>query len=209
MSKKVSSQNKNIKDKEVYIMVSKTSTIPSNVIKMWTREQYAHTSLALDMELNDMYSFARKKLWNPFYCGFIEEDITKGVFGRDTGTTCQVGRLRVTSAQYKRICEIVDGFKKNKDRYGYNYIGVLGVTVNKPIEREHYYFCSQFVYYVLQKAGVPMFDKQPGLARPEDFRIWEDLEIVFEGKLVDYRNYIHEQENDYSEKYDEAVATIG
>ncbi len=199
MSKKVSSQSNIVKDKEVYIVVSKTSTIPSQVIKMWTREQYAHTSLALDIELNNMYSFARKKLWNPFYCGFIQEDITKGVFGRDVGTTCRVGRLRVTSAQYKRIEEIIERFRQNKDSYGYNYLGVLGVTVNKPVEREHYYFCSQFVYYVLQKAGVKMFDKQPGLARPEDFRVWDELEIVYEGKLVDYRDYIHSLKDKESE----------
>ena len=53
-------------------MVSKTSTWPSNVIKMWTKQPYAHTSLALDIELNEMYSFARKKVRNPFDCGFID-----------------------------------------------------------------------------------------------------------------------------------------
>ena len=40
----------NVKDKSIYIVISKTSTFPSRVIKMWTKEPYAHTSLALDIE---------------------------------------------------------------------------------------------------------------------------------------------------------------
>ena len=56
-------------DYSVYIVLSKTQTLPSRVIKLWTREPYAHTSLAMDVELKEMYSFARKHLYNPFDCG--------------------------------------------------------------------------------------------------------------------------------------------
>lgn len=45
---------------EVYTFNIKTSTMPSYFIKKWTKEPYAHTSLALDIELREMYSFARK-----------------------------------------------------------------------------------------------------------------------------------------------------
>ena len=51
-------------DYSVYIVLSKTQTLPSRVIKLWTREPYAHTSLAMDVELKEMYSFARKHLQN-------------------------------------------------------------------------------------------------------------------------------------------------
>lgn len=33
----------------VYIVLSKTQTLPSRVIKLWTGEPYAHTSLAMDV----------------------------------------------------------------------------------------------------------------------------------------------------------------
>lgn len=184
-------QKKNLeKSKCVYIMVSKTQTLPSNVIKMWTKQPYAHTSLAMDIELKEMYSFARKGLHNPFNCGFISEDITSGVFGRDVDTTCQIARLWVTAAQYKQINRIINKFKMEQDFYHYNYIGIFGVMCNRAIERRYNYFCSQFVYYVLQEAGVQMFEKKPGLVRPEDFRIWDSMDIIYEGKLHQYRRYL-------------------
>ena len=188
--KKINQRKNTDKCKCVYIVISKTSTLPSDVIKMWTKEPYAHTSLALDIELNEMYSFARKKLRNPFNCGFITEDITKGVFGRDTETTCRVARLWITSNQYKKLNQEIEKFKKDQSFYKYNYLGIVGVMCNKPIERKYNYFCSQFVYHALQKAGVKMFDKKPGLARPEDFRIWSELELIYEGKLNQYRQYL-------------------
>ncbi len=190
--KKKKSKNTREKNKCVYILVSKTATLPSNVIKMWTGEPYAHTSLALDLELNEMYSFARKKLRNPFDCGFISEDITKGVFGRDKGTTCKIARLWITEEQHEKVLDILDKFKKEKAFYGYNYLGIFGIVFNKAVERDYNYFCSQFVFHVLDKAGIKMFNKKPGLARPEDFRVWEELEVIYEGKLHEYRNYLKE-----------------
>lgn len=190
--KKINQKKKTLKNKCVYIMISKTSTLPSNVIKMWTKQPYAHTSLALDIELNEMYSFARKRLRNPFNCGFISEDITTGVFGRDVDTTCRIGRLWITTNQYKKLIKTLDKFKQDKAFYKYNYIGIFGIMINKAVERKYNYFCSQFVYYVLQKSGVDVFDKEPGLVRPEDFRVWDELEIIYEGKLIDYRNYLSE-----------------
>ncbi len=190
--KKLNKKRKYLKNRCVYVMVSKTSTFPSQMIKMWTKEPYAHTSLALDIELNEMYSFARKKLRNPFNCGFITEDITTGVFGRDVGTTCKIMRIWVTQNQLDKINKILQKFKDNKNFYGYNYIGIFGVMINKAVEREYNYFCSQFVYYVLSKAGVKLFDKKPGLVRPEDFRVWTEPEVIYEGKLHDYRAFLNE-----------------
>ncbi len=194
--KKLKSKNRNMfnapKDKCVYIVLSKTQTLPSNVIKMWTREPYAHTSLAFDIELNEMYSFARKRLHNPFYCGFISEDITTGVFGRDVKTECRVMRLWITSAQRKRVEKILDKFKAERNLYKYNYLGVFGSVLGRSVERRYNYFCSQFVYTVLVKAKVDVFEKKPGLVRPRDFRLWREPEIIYEGRLNQYRDFLKE-----------------
>lgn len=171
-------------------MLSKTATFPSKMIKFWTRTPYVHTSLALDVNLNEMYSFARKKLHNPFRCGFIEEDITKGVFGRDVGTKCLVLRLRITEEQHQNLLNELQKFKDNKDKYNYNYLGIVGCMFHKAVEREYNYFCSQFVYKTLQSSGIKMFMKKPGLCEPDDFRQWKKLERVYEGKLIHYREFV-------------------
>lgn len=176
--------------KKIYILISKTSTVPSKIIKFWTKEPYAHTSLAMDIELREMYSFARKGLWNPFNCGFILEDIEKGIFGRDVDTKCIVYELDVTDEQHELIQLELNKFKTNIKKYHYNYWGIVGITRNKAIEREYNFFCSQFVATVLKRAGIDIIDKEPGLVRPEDFRQCKHLHMIYKGLLVDYRKFL-------------------
>ncbi len=162
-------------NKKIYILISKTHTVPSRIIKLWTKEPYAHTSLALDIELREMYSFARKGIHNPFNCGFIYENIETGIFGRDTDTTCVVFELSITEEQYENLQIELEKFKSNIKKFRYNYWGIVGVMANKAVERKYNFFCSQFVATVLQRAGINIINKEPGLVRPEDFRRCKEL----------------------------------
>lgn len=176
--------------RSVYILISKTSTMPSYFIKKWTKEPYAHTSLALDIELREMYSFARKGMHNPFNCGFISENIETGIFGRDVKTRCVVFELPVTKTQHEKIIEELGKFKAYPEKYKYNYKGIFGIIRNKAVEREYNYFCSQFVATVLKRAGLDILQKEPGLARPEDFRKCKSLNVIYKGLLVNYRDFL-------------------
>ncbi len=178
------------KAKKIYILISKTHTFPSRIIKFWTKEPYAHASIALDLELREMYSFARKGIYNPFNCGFILEDINNGIFGRDIDTRCIVLELPITESQYRRVVDELAKFKANSDKYRYNYWGLYGVIRNKAIEREYNYFCSQFVASVLKRSGIQVLDKEPGLVRPDDFRKCGAFKVIYKGLLRRYREYL-------------------
>ena len=179
------------KNREVYIMLSQTRTYFARLIKLYTREPYAHASIAFDEDLEEMYSFARLRPKNPFISGFLEEDITSGVFGACTETTCCVYSLKVTEEQYARLKSEVEIFKKNRNKYSYNFLGIVGVMIHKPINSENRYFCSQFVAYILDRGGINLFNKDIGLVRPFDIRVCPKLKKVYQGKLVNYRQYRH------------------
>lgn len=171
-------------------MLSRTSTVPSRLITAYTREPYAHTSIALDLQLNEMYSFARKRIHNPIDCGFIYEDIETGVFGRDKGTICSVYALPVTEEQYKNVIKEIDVFKQFQPEYSYNFTGIVCVMVNKPIVRNNKYFCSEFVAYVLDRSGIKLFNKHNSLVSPSDFRLLLDDRKIFDGLLINYRKHV-------------------
>lgn len=178
---------------EIFIMLSQTKTYFARLIKLYTREPYAHASIALDGKLQEMYSFGRKRPNNPFVTGFIEEDIESGVFGKYIETTCSVYSLKITKEQYNNLRKEVEIFKKNKEKYAYNFIGIVGVMVNFPINLEKRYFCSQFVAYILERSGIKLFNKSYGLVKPFDFRICPKLKLVYKGKLINYREQYNEQ----------------
>lgn len=181
----------------VYIMLSQTSTYAARLIKMYTREPYAHVSIALDKDLKEMYSFGRKRLHNPLLAGFVAEDIEKGVFAQNPNNRCSIYELKVTSEQYDAIVREIEIFKENKEKYSYNFLGIAGCMVHYPVNLDTRYFCSQFVAYILMRSGVQLFDKNYGLIRPFDFRINPRLKRIYRGRICNYysvRNIMLEQE---------------
>lgn len=173
--------------RNVYIVLTQTRTYPARAIRLYTHEPYAHASIAFDEDLEEMYSFARRGIYNPFNAGFIREDIDKGIFGKFTSTACGIYRLKITERQYHCLQREIDVFNRNKEAYSYNYLGLLGAAFNIPIRFKQRYFCSQFVAYVLEQSGIHIFNKTYACVKPRDIRMNSRLETVYEGRLSEYR----------------------
>lgn len=178
--------------RKIYVLLSRTHTVPARLIRLWTREPYSHASIALDVELKEMYSFARKNAYNPFYSTFIDEDIEKGIFGMDKSIKCSVYEVPVTEEQYQKVREEINRFINNREKFQYNYMGLLGVMFGKNIEDEKHFFCSQFVSYIFYRSGISLFEKETGLIRPYDFHMRLKDRMIYRGRLCEYRKFLKE-----------------
>lgn len=177
--------------KNIYIMLSYTGTAPSKIIKLFSREKYSHVSIALDSELREMYSFARKKVNNPFIGGFIKEDIGDGIYKKFQNTKCYIYSIEVTEEQYDIVRNIIKEFEIKKQDLHYNMLGLLGVMVNIPINRTNHYFCSQFVSEVLIRSGVLSFHVPPALVQPAHFYSIGNKNVVYKGLLSEYKEKVN------------------
>lgn len=95
-----------------------------------------------------MYSFGRKYYKNPFIGGFVEESINKGVYGKFKNTTCAVYSLKINEIQYNNLRNLLYKFEINRERYGYNLLGLLGVILNTPIKRKYKFLFSICSYII-------------------------------------------------------------
>lgn len=173
----------------IYLVFSKTGTLLSRLITVVTDSKYAHSSISLDENFTRMYSFGRKNPNNPLSGGFVEENIFDGVFKKFMDSKCLIYRVRVTQEQYDLIEEAVNEFLKDKDKYRYNLLGLLGVLFNMPFKRDNYYFCSQFVSEILIKSRVYEINKNPRLTKPCDLLYMDNVEVVYEGYINDLNRY--------------------
>lgn len=174
----------------IYILLSRTHTVPARLIRFFTKAPYSHTSLALDLELKEMYSFARRHIYNPFDSGFVNEDIETGIFGRDKNVYCSVYAIPVTEKQYHIVREELQHFIEHRELYNYNYMGLVGILFGKNVSKDYNYFCSQFVSHVLSRSGIELFKKEHGLIQPYDFHLQLQQQRIYRGKLSEYRKYI-------------------
>jgi len=184
------STNVQCNQRYIYILLSRTHTIPARLIRMFTGAAYSHSSIAMDVELKELYSFARRRIYNPFNAGFVDEDIESGIFGRDKNVYCCVYALPVTDRQYKIVRDELKHFIRNRDLYDYNFKGLVGVLFGKNVARDNNYFCSQFVSYILSRGGIELFEKEHGLVQPCDFHQQLEKQKIYEGKLTEYRKFV-------------------
>lgn len=182
--------------KKIYILLSHSGSMFSKLINVCSGFPYTHVSIALDRELNELYSFGRIHPYNPIIGGFVREDIENGTFSRFPETMCALYSLEIEEEQYNNLERELERFKNEKDKYGYNLLGVLSAAFNFPLHRKYSYFCSQFVSELLLKSGIRILDKSPDLTSPMDFGSCKELEIIYEGYLRTYNEV-----NMYSASY--------
>ena len=175
------------KNRRIYILLTYSGSLLSKCINIYTKEPYTHVSIALDKDLHELYSFGRINPSNPIFAGFVKEDIVSGTYARFPETRCRIYSLRVNDIQYKRLKKEINKFKINRDKYGYNLLGLFGVIFNIPIERRYSFFCSQFVATILNNSGIHLFDKFSALVSPRDFRKCKEFNLIYEGRLKRYK----------------------
>ncbi|MEG0306666.1 MAG: hypothetical protein RR891_09435 [Clostridium sp.] len=173
-------------DKKIYVMLSQTGTCFSRAIKLYTKYNYNHTSIALDKDLKRLYSFGRRKLYFPLNAGFINENINTGIFKMYKSTTCRVYELTVTEEEYKQVEAIIDKFEDEHDKYKYSFIGILAIMLHIPCQRKYHFVCSHFVAHVLKEGKIVDFEKDVSLVKPEDFDAISNGQVVYTGLLSDY-----------------------
>lgn len=171
--------------KKIYVILTHTGTALSRLIKVYTRDEFSHVSIALDSELQEMYSFGRLNAYNPFFGGFVHEHIDSGTFKRFKNTNSCVYEVTVTDEEYENIKNTIKYFNDHKNEYKFNFVGLFAVSLNKRITFNNRYYCAEFVKYALDKSGYEL--KLPEIIKPEDFKDIEEAHVVYRGLLRDYR----------------------
>ena len=172
--------------KKIYIILTHTGTALSKIIKGFTKDEFSHVSIALDIELKEMYSFGRLNPYNPFWGGFVHEYIDKGTFKRFYKTRAKVYSLEITEQQYESIKNYIEQIKNNKENYKFNIIGLFAAGFHKKIKKQKSFYCAEFVKYVMEKADVK--SDLPDIVKPEDFKNIKGLQEIYGGLLRKYQS---------------------
>lgn len=184
-------KNKN----QIYILLTDTGTVLNRLIKMYTKDPYNHVLIAFDKELNELYSFGRKKHYNPIIGGFVKENIDNVIF---SNAKCAVYCLEdIDDITYLRIREYIKLFELNRDTYRYNFLGLFGIMLNIHIQRCDAFFCSQFVASVFEYSGRPIFDKPCVFVTPGDFVTNANrlFARIYSGNLNEYRSFLKQSKD--------------
>lgn len=174
------------KDKKIYLLLMHTKTIPSKIIKLFTRYSYSHVAIALDENCDTLYSFGRRKLNSILNGGFSIEKKEGAFFKKFNETECIIYESNVSNEQYESLKNILGEMKKNIDDYKYDFIGIVPRFFGIPFTIKNKYVCSYFIATLLEKTQIYKFDKPACLTKPKDFENLNGFKKIYEGRFSNY-----------------------
>lgn len=171
--------------KSIYILLTKSDTYISKIIKLATNDKYTHVSISFDECLQPLYSFSRFQINTPLPAGLRTEPFDSGYFHEYPYLPCALYELKVEDDVYETAKAEVDGMMSIASLYRYNIMGLIFCKLNIPLNRKYHYFCSEFVSEILAKSNALILPKKPSLMRPGDYTKISNLTCLYEGELYD------------------------
>ena len=169
--------------KPIYLLLTKTNTVPSRLIYCLNGGPYTHCSVSLLPSTEHFYSYARRLAFNPFIAGFTEENLHLGIFQKHADCHCAIYRITVNNDAYLRMKHCIEEHYHHYRKASYNFLGLAALKLGIPWDRNWKKTCSQFVASVLSCTKEVTLPKKPSLMCPNDFLQIEGITLIYQGSI--------------------------
>lgn len=169
--------------KKIYILLTRTESIVSRIVHLFTADKYTHVAIAFDNELDVIYSSSRKNGRTLFPAGPCREYVDRGVYARSKKTPCALYELQVSDEAYNKALHEIESIMKEQEHYHFNVLGLFVCRLGIAWHRKNKFFCSQFVGEILKRSNALELPKDTALMRPIDYTDMPQLKCRFNGNI--------------------------
>lgn len=173
--------------KKIYILLMHTNTIPAKLIKMATNYPYSHVGISLEKDCDIIYSFGRRKFNSIWNAGFSIEYKNGKFFQKFNKTICKIYEIEITDEQYEQLKKMIQDIIINRNRYKYDFIGIVLRFFGIPVTFKNRYVCSYFVASLLEKTKIYHFKKRVSMVKPQDFEGLLGFRKIYVGSYALYQ----------------------
>lgn len=170
-------------EKTIYILLSRSITVPSRVIHFFTRGEFTHTSVGLEGPGGIFYSFGRLRVNRPLPGGLVQEQVGRGFYAHFSKTPCCLFSLKISEEAYADLEALLNRMYARRRELRYNIIGLGTCLFRIPLRRRDAYFCSQFVADMLTQSGAVRLPYPPEATKPMDFTTIPGLQVIYRGLI--------------------------
>ncbi|HWT75067.1 MAG TPA: hypothetical protein VN258_10170 [Mobilitalea sp.] len=139
--------------KYIYVAFLVTNTNMGKLIRLFTRNEYSHVTLAFNKELSRMYSFARYHVNSPISGGFVVELPDRYLLNNED-VMVKLCKLPVTEEEFKRIHQEIVYFHTNREEMLYNTPNAVLSLLRRRLHVKNAYTCLEFVTHLLRIPNV-------------------------------------------------------
>ncbi|MBQ6653998.1 MAG: hypothetical protein IJM79_00510 [Erysipelotrichaceae bacterium] len=177
--------------KNVYLMLTRSSTLISVYINLTTTAQYTHSSISLNSALDPICSVGRHFTFLNWPAHIKREPLDREFYWWHRWARVGIYRLQVSEEGWQKIREFIDEqFERNLQ---FAFLGIACCKFGILREYENKMFCSQFVANALAASGEIDIQKSAALYHPDDFLKLKDISEVYRGRIGDLAETLRKQ----------------
>lgn len=163
----------------VFILLSYTGTNMAKLIKSFTHDPYAHSSISFDTELTNMVSFNRG--------GMVIENIQKDLWKEKAAQIkYSLYMYLATAEEYDAMRNFVNELLGRKSKLKYNILGLTNFIFGRGSEREDKFFCSEFVASVINAGDKKVVRTKPYMTSPYMLAKNKNFKFIKKGLIKNY-----------------------
>lgn len=170
-------------EKTIYILLSRSITVPSRLIHFFTKGEFTHTSVGLEGPTGVFYSFGRLHIKRPLPGGLVQEQVGRGFYAHFSKTPCCLFSLQISEEAFAELEALLTRMYARRRELRYNIIGLGTCFFRIPLRRRDAYFCSQFVAEMLLQSGAVELPYPPEATKPMDFTTIPGLQMIYCGAI--------------------------
>ena len=168
----------------IYILLTRSTTIVSHIVAIFTGDKFTHASLSCDKDLHSLCSFTRRHASFPLPAGLMEEKLRGGYYDHHRQIPCALLMISVEDSVYEALQKRLHRMLSCRRRYRYHISGLLRCQMGLVSYHPTKYFCSRFVAELLEESGALHLPKNASLMRPQDFLSLPETTCVYQGRLA-------------------------
>lgn len=166
----------------IYIGFVDTPGIFAGIIRFVLKQRYVHVVIGEDERLEEAYSVGRRNPKIPFFSGFEKEEKEK-ILEKFPDAYYRICKISCTKEQKRRVMEQLKQDYLRQYQIHYAMLGLPFLLLGVPFYQKNRYTCSSYVARVLKENGICDFKKHFSLVTPKDFLEYQEMRIIYEGKL--------------------------
>ena len=148
--------------KYIYLAFIAPNNKMGRFIRSATGTTYSHVAISLDISLDNMYSFGRRKRKAALVGGFVTECSSQYCSNDDV--PLKLTRIQLSDDSFTRLMSILQDFKSRKDDLIYNSIDAVSTSLfKKSVYIRDCFTCLSFCCYILGYRNVysiPDFERR-------------------------------------------------
>lgn len=153
----------------IFIVNSWTNTPAGKLIRVGTFSTYTHSGISLDTSLEHIYTFNADNKVNKF--GGVSVESLQDYIKYYDKCRINVECIFIKESDYEVIKKVMDHMVSIQDQTSYDYLNLFNIIFGRTKEMGDNVMtmvCSQFVVYVLSRAGISLTNKSVNLTTPKD-----------------------------------------